>query len=325
MLAITDERILTGFERARNRVVTLRANTLKTDADTVAAALDHAGIAYERVPWYADAFVITEERERAIWELDIYKTGSVYLQSLSSMLPPLILQPQAGKDILDMCAAPGGKTSQIAALTHNAAHLTACEMSAPRAEKLAYNLEKLGVANVNVMRTDARRLDEFFSFDQILLDAPCTGTGTLRAGDEKAERRITAQLLAKVTKSQKALLDRALTVLKPGGTLVYSTCSILPEENDEQVRAALKRHRDCKIAPIVLGDGEKAALDEAATDDVDTKGSEPRPVILERADDGAFRLPALPYEQAISGTLCVAPTRLFEGFYVAVIQKAARK
>ena len=91
---------------------------------------------------------------------------------------------------------------------------------------------------MNVMRTDARRLDEFFSFDQILLDAPCTGTGTLRAGDERAEKRMTRQLLAKVVKSQRALLDRALTILKPDGTLVYSTCSILAEENDEQVHGA---------------------------------------------------------------------------------------
>lgn len=314
-----------GFAEACDRPVTLRANTLKASADEIAVELDSAGVAYERVPWYRDAFVLSDARERAVWNLDMYQEGRVYMQSLSSMLPPLLLRPRAGADILDMCAAPGGKTSQIAALTNNAAHLTACEMSAPRAEKLDYNLSKLGATNVQVMRTDARRLDEFFSFDQILLDAPCTGTGTYRTGDERAEKRMTPQLLSKVTRSQKALLDRALTVLKPGGTLVYSTCSILPEENDEQVRAALKRHRDCKIAPIVLGDGEKAALDEAATDDVDTKGSEPRPVILERAGDGAFRLPALPYEQAISGTLCVAPTRLFEGFYVAVIQKAARK
>lgn len=317
MLAITDERILTGFERARNRVVTLRANTLKTDADTVAAALDHAGIAYERVPWYADAFVITEERERAIWELDIYKTGSVYLQSLSSMLPPLILQPQAGKDILDMCAAPGGKTSQIAALTHNAAHLTACEMSAPRAEKLAYNLEKLGVANVNVMRTDARRLDEFFSFDQILLDAPCTGTGTLRAGDEKAERRITAQLLAKVTKSQKALLDRALTVLKPGGTLVYSTCSVLCEENEDQVRMGLKRHSDCEIIPLALSEAATASEDDASDDDC-----APKPIVLAGADAGTFAIPDL--RNTLPGTLTVAPTEYYEGFFVAAIRKKER-
>ncbi len=152
-----------GFDAARERPVTLRANTLKATSDQVSATLDAAGIGYTRVPWYEDAFVLDGAREREVWDLDIYRDGLVYLQSLSSMLPPLILDPLAGADILDMCSAPGGKTSQIAALTTNGAHLTACEMSAPRAEKLAYNLDKLGAQNVNIMRTDARRLDEFFS------------------------------------------------------------------------------------------------------------------------------------------------------------------
>ena len=253
-------------------------------------------------------------RERQVWDLDIDPDGHIYLQSLSSMLPPLLLAiPRAGADILDMCAAPGGKTSQIAALTANSAHLTACEMSAPRADKLAYNLDKLGAANVNVMRTDARRLDEFFSFDQILLDAPCTGTGTYRAGDERAERRMTGQLLAKVVKSQRALLDRALTVLKPGGTLVYSTCSVLDDENDAQVRAALKRHRDCEVAPILL---EEPAID--AGDGARGQGDSVRPAVLPLAAQGPLACPVLEREDGIPGTLTVVPTRLFEGFYVAV-------
>lgn len=313
----------TGYREALERPVTLRANTLKTTVDDVCRDLDARGIAYERVPWYDDALVVRDARERDLWELDIYRKGHIYLQSLSSMLPPLLLEPRAGADILDMCAAPGGKTAQIAALTGNAAHLTACEMSAPRAEKLAYNLDKLGAVNVNVMRTDARRLDEFFSFDQILLDAPCTGTGTYRAGDERAEKRMTPQLLAKVTKSQRALLDRALAVLKPGGTLVYSTCSVLAEENDDQVRAALKRHRGCEVAPILLDAPAETETDDqperprAAKDEV-------RPAILANAGSGPLRCPALERECALVGTLTVAPTRLFEGFYVAVIRKKAR-
>ena len=292
--------------------MTLRANTLKATSDQISTALDAAGIGYARVPWYEDAFVLDGAREREVWDLDIYRDGLVYLQSLSSMLPPLILDPLTGADILDMCSAPGGKTSQIAALTTNGAHLTACEMSAPRAEKLAYNLDKLGAQNVNIMRTDARRLDEFFSFDQILLDAPCTGTGTYRTGDERAEKRMTPQLLEKVVKSQRALLDRALTVLKPGGTLVYSTCSVLPEENDEQVRAALKRHRDCKVVPILAGN-----VDDGQSD------PEERIITITHADEGELAWPIMNLPNSLEGTLTLAPTRLYEGFYVAVIQKQA--
>lgn len=301
-----------GFEEARERPVTLRANAIKTSAGHIADALGDAGIRFARVPWYEDAFVLENARERDVWDIEIYREGLVYLQSLSSMLPPLALGPRPGSDILDMCAAPGGKTAQIAALAGNGAHLTACEMSAPRAEKLAYNLAKLGAQNVNVMRTDARRLDEFFSFDQILLDAPCTGTGTYRAGDERAEKRMTPQLLAKVVKSQRALLDRALTILKPGGTLVYSTCSVLPEENGDQVRAALKRHRDCKVVPI-----------SARPIDIDRTEDDARGIHLEGAADGRFALPVLEVPDAVEGTLTLAPSRLYEGFYVAAIQKEA--
>lgn len=304
-------RIQEGFDAAAARPVTLRANTLKATADDVAAALAEAGIAYEQVPWYSDAFVLDDTvRERAVWDLPIYQDGAVYLQSLSSMLPPLALAPRAGADVLDMCAAPGGKTSQMAALAHGAAHLTACEMSAPRAEKLSYNLNKLGARNVNVMRVDARKLDELFSFDQILLDAPCTGTGTYRAGDERAPKRMTKKLLAKTTRSQRALLDRALTALKPGGTLVYSTCSILPQENDDQVTAALKKHRDCKLAPLTP--------EAAHPTDEDAKPLPPTAaalvVAVERGD-----IPTL--AGSVAGTITVCPTKLFEGFYLACITK----
>ena len=281
-----------GYAAAATRPVTLRANALKADADEVALALDGAGIAFERVPWYEDAFVLHGVRERAVWELPLYQEGKVYLQSLSSMLPPLALAPRPGADILDMCAAPGGKTCQMAALTGGAAHITACEMNGPRADKLEHNLSLQGAGGVNVMRTDARRLDTFFSFDQVLLDAPCTGTGTLRAGDERGTGRITEKLLGRTTRSQASLLDRALTVLKRGGTLVYSTCSILPEENGTQVARALARHRDCELVPLERIGG------------------------IDLADPPFRTLPGGP-----EGTVTICPDELFEGFFIALLRK----
>ncbi|OUO22439.1 RsmB/NOP family class I SAM-dependent RNA methyltransferase [Collinsella sp. An307] len=306
--ADTCERIFRGFAEARERPVTLRANTLRAAREEVASELDAADIAHEGVAWYSDAFILGDTRKRAVWDLPLYREGKVYLQSLSSMIPPLALAPRDGADVLDMCAAPGGKTAEMAALAPGA-HLTACEMSAPRAEKLTFNLNKLGVTAVNVMRTDARRLDEFFSFDQILLDAPCTGSGTVRAGDAKAAVRITEKLLAKVTRSQRSLLDRALTVLKPGGVLVYSTCSILPQENEEQVMAALKRHRDCEVMPLTGALAEDAPA---------------RPATAQAIADAAERCELPLLANGLAGTLTICPTRLYEGFYIAVIRKKAR-
>lgn len=306
--------IALGFAEAEGRPVTLRVNALKASRDDVECALGAAGIAFESVAWYGDAFVCRDVRERALWELPIYRDGDIYLQSLSSMIPVLALAPREGADILDMCAAPGGKTLQIAAMTGGRSHLTACEMSAPRSEKLRYNLDKLGARGVNVMRVDARRLDEFFSFDQILLDAPCTGSGTVRGADGGAER-ITKKLLDKATRSQRALLDRALTVLKPGGELVYSTCSILPEENEEQVKRALSRHRDCEVSPIEVPPAADADADEDLPPVPDTVRA-----IAEAVDRG--EIPVLP--NGLPGTLTVRPSRDYEGFYVARIKKKAR-
>ena len=119
------ELMIEGFGAAATRPVTLRANTLKATAEDIAAALDAAGIAHQTVTWYPDAFILPEAQVSDLWDLDIYRDGKIYLQSLSSMMPPLVLGTQAGEDILDMCAAPGGKTTQIAALTQGQAHLTA--------------------------------------------------------------------------------------------------------------------------------------------------------------------------------------------------------
>lgn len=306
------ERILDGCHT--RRAVTLRANTLLSSRAEVAAALDDAGIAYDSVLWYDDAFVIREARERDLWELPIYQQGGVYLQSLSSMMPALILDGQAGEDICDMCAAPGGKTTQIAALTDNKAYVTACEMHAPRAEKLEHNLRKLGTKGVTVMRTDARQLDEFFSFDRVLLDAPCSGSGTLHAGDERTAKRFTPKLLQKTQKSQRALFSKALGMLKPGSTLVYSTCSVLACENEDIVEQGLRQMRKkgtFELQPIIApreNETENAASDAGTSTDKAYFTAEQ-----------ATELPLLPTR--LEGTLCLAPTGLCEGFFIAKIKR----
>ena len=299
--------MLQGIADAAERPATFRANTLRSSADEVADVLTRAQIPFERPSWLADAFVVDAAHERSVWETPLVAEGKIYLQSLSSLLPPLALMPQAGKDVLDMCAAPGGKTTQMAALEPHA-HITACEMSVPRAQKLEHNLAKQGAVNVQVMRCDARELDEFFSFDQILLDAPCTGSGTLVKGSERTFKGFTDALLSKCARSQRTLLDRALGAVKAGGTVVYSTCSVLPQENEDAVREALAKHRDCRIVPLdgtpVFDDeGNELPADESAVAEACRAGF----------------LPTLPNE--LPGTITLAPTKDFEGFYIAKIKK----
>ena len=134
------QKIIKGYQEKRK--TTFRVNTLKSSIAEIEANLKENKIQYERVKWSKEAFVIEHSSEKAIRELEIYQSGKIYLQSLSSMLPPILLQPKQGNDILDMAAAPGGKTTQIAAITQNRANLTACEKNKIRAERLKYNLEK---------------------------------------------------------------------------------------------------------------------------------------------------------------------------------------
>lgn len=231
----------------QQKPVTLRANTIKSNKEEIKQQLHKENITFEDVSWYKDAFIIKNVKEEQIQELDIYKQGKIYLQSLSSMLPPILLNPKPEENILDMAAAPGGKTTQIAALSNNKAFITACERNKIRGEKLKYNLQKQGVGSVNVMLEDARNLSDFFSFDKILLDAPCSGSGT----ENVFKKNFTKELIQKSYKTQEVLLRKALKILKPDGEMIYSTCSIFKDENEKILERVLKS-TNAKLEPIEL-------------------------------------------------------------------------
>ena len=130
--------IIDGYKK--NRQTTFRVNTSKTNIDNVKNYLNNIGISYNQVEWNENAFIIEDSKDIKIGELDIYKNGEIYIQSLSSMIPPIIVDPKEGENILDMAAAPGGKTTQMANLSNNKAMITACEKNKIRAERLKYNL-----------------------------------------------------------------------------------------------------------------------------------------------------------------------------------------
>ena len=278
------DRIIDGF--GKNRKVSFRVNTLKTNVENVIKILSENNISYKKVSWCDEAFIIENVKEDEIRNLDIYKNGEIYMQSLSSMLPPIILNPKENMDILDMTAAPGGKTTQIATICNNNSRITAVEMNKIRSQKLKYNIEKQGASSVYVMEQDARKIEDFFSFDSILLDAPCSGSGTINSNDLKLEKFFTKNLIEKSKKTQRELLNKAIKILKKGSTMVYSTCSILQEENENIISDILKT--------------KKVELEE-----INFKGIE--------------ELPRLP--EKIKGTLLVMPDEEYEGFFVAKLKK----
>ena len=267
------------------RVVSLRVNTLKTTKQEVKKILDKENIKYEDVSWYDDALVIFDS-ESALEKLNLYQEGHIYLQSLSSMIPPLILDPKPHTDILDMAAAPGGKTTEIAALTKNQAFITACEAHPIRAEKLKFNLLRQGAKNVSLLIKDAFKLDEFFRFDQIMLDAPCSGSGTVDLNDEKSYRYFSNKLVTKSVETQKNLLKKAIQLLKPGHEMVYSTCSILPIENEMVIMHILKSNQ-VEIVPL---------------------------------PDSFFKdMPLLPSK--LEHAVVIKPTAYYEGFFICKLRK----
>ena len=275
------KKIIQGYYTQRK--TTFRVNTLKSSIENIEKVLKEKNFEYEKVAWSEEAFVINNARENEIEQLDIYKNGEIYLQSLSSMLPPIILEPKQNSDILDMAAAPGGKTTQIAALSNNKAHITACEMNAIRAERLKYNIQKQGASSVYIMQKDSRRIDDFFSFDQILLDAPCSGTGTFNSNEKI---NITENFVQKISKTQNELLNKAVNVLKPGCEMIYSTCSILYEENEKNIEKILKTGK-MEIVPIEI--------------------------------TGMENMPLLPTK--IDGTILLCPNDMYEGFFVTKMRK----
>ena len=271
------EDIVTGYREIRP--VTIRVNRLKATREEVARELSACGISFRVAEWYSDALVLEGVREEALQSTPLYQEGKIYLQSLSSMLPPLYLGPEKGDEILDMTAAPGGKTTQLSALSDGGAFITACERDKIRFDRLSYNVRKQGAPRVNTLLADALKLDDFLRFDKILLDAPCSGSGTL---GPREPIKISEKLIKNCALLQEKLLKKAVGLLKKGGTLVYSTCSILREENERVLERVLSG--GVELVPI--------------------------------APD-----PDLPLLPSMAGTVCVKPTSLFEGFFLAKLKK----
>jgi len=261
------------------RKVSLRINNLKTNIEKIKEKLNYEKIKYKEIKWNKNALIIENETEEKIKKLEIYINGEIYLQSLSSMLPAVLLEPKKDENILDMTAAPGGKTTQMAAISNNQAMITACEKNKIRAERLKYNIEKQG-ARVNVLVQDARKLDDFFKFDKVLLDSPCSGSGTENIFD----KNFTKELIKRSINIQEELLKKAIKITKTNGEIIYSTCSILKEENEKIINKFLEK-KQIEIIPI-----EKIEEIELL-------------------------------QTEIEETICVMPNEFYEGFFVAKMRK----
>ena len=226
------------FEKAisGNKVTALRLNPLKKNASKgdVVADIEKEGIAIDaKVEWEEQALVYSAGTPG---KHPFHEAGLYYIQEPSAMSPVCYLDPKPGEKILDLCAAPGGKSSQIACRMSGNGILVTNEIDKKRAQILSLNIERLGIRNALVTNMRPEKLSEFFEgyFDKILVDAPCSGEGMFRKNDEAVDNW-SPENVALCAKRQKDILTEAVKMLAPGGRLVYSTCTFAPEEDELQV------------------------------------------------------------------------------------------
>lgn len=276
------------------RLPTLRVNTLKTTDHAVMDVYREEGIAFERIKNIPHALRIKNRTDAQLLEHHLTKDGHVYLQGIASMIPPLVMDPLPGQSVADICAAPGSKTTQIAALMsasgsasggENKGMIIAAEDNSVRYQKLVNTITIQG-ANVQAKNTDSATLYHEFpeAFDAILADVPCTAEGRIDLSDPRSFTFWSQKNITEHAKLQRRLLRSAYKMLKPGGTLLYSTCTLAPEENEDQIKWFIEEHPSMKVEKVTL------------------------PVSLVRPT---------PY-----GTI-ILPTAECEGFFVAKLKKAS--
>ena len=220
----------------------LRVNELVVTASEVAEDLASDGVETKRVDDLPEALVVTGQFDAHGSKL--FRSGAVMPQSRASMLVARAVDPQPGDRVLDMCAAPGAKTTHLAALLGDDGEVVAVEKHGGRARALTENCDRLGAASVTVREADAGDIDG--EFDRVLLDPPCSDLGTLQARPDVRWKKDEASV-ARVAAEQARLLDSAADRVRRGGTLVYSTCTISPDENERQVESFLRRRSDFRV------------------------------------------------------------------------------
>lgn len=284
------DKILVGM--GTQRETTLRVNTLQYDIQELMKYFKEKNIKFERVPWYKDGIVLKNANEKDIQRLDIYERGYLYLQSLSSMVPPVVLNPKPGESVLDLTAAPGSKTTQMAALMENKGYILANELDKIRCERLKYNIENQNAKIVEAINGRGEKIGEQNEnkFDKVLLDAPCSGEGRFLMDSPQTYRNWNVREVTKLASLQKKLFQSAYKALKPQGTMVYSTCTLNKQENEEVLEWAIK---EMKLKILDIGIEIREAI----------------PAFVEGKD------------VSISKAIRILPSKGMEGFFVCKLKK----
>ena len=231
----------------------IRVNTLKISIEECKKRLEKQDWNLEQIPWCKEGFWVKHKTgRRDIGNTIEHSLGYFYVQEAASMIPPLVLEPKPGEIILDMCAAPGSKTSQIAQYMENEGILIANDYQYIRLQPLGINLQRMGITNAIITLMEGRFFkNSNIELDRILVDAPCSGTGTIRKS-LKTLRIWNPNAVKRLSGQQRQLIDTAFSILKPGGTMVYSTCSLEPEEDEGVIDFLLSKYDNAKLEDVKL-------------------------------------------------------------------------
>jgi len=233
--------------KANNEIppAVLRVNTIKTSREKLIDECSRQGMDVKATVFSPDGTILSHTA-MPIRETAFYGAGHIQVQDEASQLISRLVDPKPGENVLDVCAGTGGKTTHLAALMNNRGRLTAFDISEKKIAELKKNAERLGVTNIDTKTGDARKMQEeaiYGSFDRILVDAPCTGLGTLRRNPE-IKWRTKEEDPKKFSALQKTILADAARYLKKGGFLIYSTCTIASDENEEVIGDFIVHHKD---------------------------------------------------------------------------------
>jgi 16S rRNA (cytosine1407-C5)-methyltransferase len=290
------EAILQTFDAPKQ--VTFRVNTLKSTPAELEAELKTANIPFERIGWLDGVYRIAPEDKLRLTQTDAFYGGRLYIQNLSSMIAPILLAPRPEETVLDLAAAPGGKTLLLAGMMENTGWLSAVEPSRERFFRLCDNLKHQGVTNAHTYMTDGRSVGKKCPemFDRILLDAPCSSEARFKTHDPKSMSFWTIHKVKETSKLQRRLLLSAFDALKPGGKLLYSTCSFSPEENESPLQHLLERHGDrLKTLPLTLP--------------------------FDNVQKPLTRWGKEVYDERIQNAVRILPTDTIDGFFICLLEK----
>ena len=276
---------LAACERPLGNAV--RVNTIKASVERTLAALDREGVGYDQADWNPRVLDLETESPGSTWTSF---HGFTHGQEEVSAVPAVVLDPQPGERVWDSCAAPGGKATQLAALMDDRGTVVANDNNLGRISALRFNAERLGATSLAVTNADARNYSlerfDFDAFDRTLVDAPCSCEGTIRKNPDALDNWSEGHI-SSVAGIQKGIIRRAIQATREGGTVVYSTCTFAPEENEAVVQHALETE-SCRVVDFELGLKHSPGLTEWDSTTYDSSLEKAARIYPHQNDTGGF-------------------------------------